>query len=49
LEPKKGVASNEKLRIGASSLTRRFPNGATLHDELMELPHEYIVRVEASR
>jgi hypothetical protein len=31
LEPMKGVASDEKLRIAASRLTRRYPNGATLH------------------
>lgn len=29
LEPMKGVASNERLRIAASKLTRRYPNGAT--------------------
>jgi hypothetical protein len=32
LEPMKGVASDEKLRIAASRLTRRYPNGATLHE-----------------
>jgi hypothetical protein len=49
LEPMKDVVSNEKSRSGAYSRSREYPNGATLHGKTMELPYEYIVRVEASR